>query len=131
MQKPILFFDGVCGLCNHFVNFLFKIDTNSLFNVAALQGETAQQLLPNALTTELKTLVVYENEIIHTKSDAVIYILLTVGRHWKILGILASIFPRVVRNWAYDFIAVRRYKFFGKHDTCRLPTKEETKRFLK
>ena len=128
--RPILFFDGFCGLCNHFINFLFYIDQNRLFDVAALQGETAKQLLKQEFTSNLKTLVVYHRGQVKIKSEAVAFVLLKIGGFWKILGFIISILPNRFCDRVYDLIASNRYSYFGKRPTCRMPTPDEVKRFL-
>lgn len=129
-MERIVFFDGVCGLCNIFVDFLFKIDQKALFMVAPLQGETAKRLLPPDRILDLDTVILYESGVLYTKSNAIIKILSTTGK----IGLLASlgmrIFPRLLRDLVYDFIVNSRYSVYGKLDTCRLPTENEKKRFL-
>lgn len=129
-MERIVFFDGVCGLCNIFVDLLFKIDRNALFKVAPLQGETARRLLPAHRVEDLDTVILFESGTLYTKSNAIIKILSFTGK----LGFLAAlglrVFPRIIRDLVYDFIVNSRYSVYGKRDTCRLPTEDEKKRFL-
>ena len=72
-QAPIVFFDGVCGLCNRFVLFLFAIDKGRIFKVAPLQGATAKRTLSVELRENLTSLVVVtRDERVLTKSRAVL-----------------------------------------------------------
>lgn len=129
MNTPILFFDGTCGLCNKFVNFLFWIDKKGVFKVATLQGATAQKLLSAQRRSEIDTVVVLDKGQELTKSNAILRIFQQLGGAWKVAGIL-RIIPAFFRDWAYDIIAQNRYTVFGKWDTCRLPNREEKDRFL-
>ena len=51
-NKHIIYFDGICGLCNSFVSFLLKIDSSSNLKFATIQGESGQKLL-NKMNNEL------------------------------------------------------------------------------
>jgi predicted DCC family thiol-disulfide oxidoreductase YuxK len=130
-NKPIIFFDGVCGLCNHFVHLLFRIDEYKVFLVAPLQGKSAQARLPKDLTEGLNSVIVLtERGKILTKSQGVLWILKSVGGVWVLLAFMIKIIPTPIADYCYDKIATRRYQWFGKKDSCRLPTPEEKGRFL-
>ncbi|MCB0355877.1 MAG: DUF393 domain-containing protein [Bdellovibrionales bacterium] len=129
VDGPILFFDGVCGLCSKFVDFLFKIDKKGVYRVAPLQGQTAKALLPKDYTDNLKSLIVWRNHQILLKSEAVLAIIDDIGGGWKFI-LLFRIIPRFIRDKVYDFIAKYRYKVFGQKSTCRLPSADEQKLFL-
>jgi predicted DCC family thiol-disulfide oxidoreductase YuxK len=131
VPSPILFFDGVCGICNHFVKFLFQVDRKAVFKVATLQGSFAQKNLPKALTQELSSLVVLtdKGETL-TKSRAVLFVLRSVGGIWRMLAAAAGILPTNVLDRIYERVARNRYRFFGKLESCRVPTPEEKMRFI-
>lgn len=129
MEKPILFFDGVCGLCNGAIDFVMKYDHKEIFLFSPLQSEYAQSRLPTELTENLSTFVVISNGKILIKSDAVLEIFHLLGGRWSVFSIL-KVLPRFIRNGVYDFVARNRYAWFGQKDTCRLPTLEEKRRFL-
>lgn len=126
----IVYFDGVCGMCNQTVDFLMKIDSRSKLLFAPLQGETAQKHLPVEDVTDLKSLVVTTNGRTYRHSSAVIRILNEVGGSWKVLAGLLWIIPRPVRDLGYRIVSRYRYRIFGKKEACRLPTPEERARFL-
>lgn len=128
-SNSIVLFDGVCGLCNGFINFLIKRDRNLNLRFAPLQGETAKQYVDAEFISTPGTVVLVEDGQIYTKSEAILRILLRVGGVWKFAFFL-FIIPSFLRNIVYDFIAKHRYKWFGKYETCRLPTAEERKHFL-
>jgi predicted DCC family thiol-disulfide oxidoreductase YuxK len=128
-QKKVVFFDGVCGLCNGFVDFLMKVDKKKSLTFSPLQSEFAKIHLGPELTQDLSTVVYLREGVKSTKSEAVISILKDVGGFWKIAGI-ARYLPKSFLNHLYDAVALNRYNLFGKKDSCRLPTPEERERFI-
>lgn len=129
-SQPVLFFDGVCGLCNRFVDFLLKHDTRGRVSLAPLQGETAAASLPGHVLHELDTVVFLEGDQWQIRSSAIVRIFWKLGGIWSLLGTLLWIVPKPIRDLAYRVIAANRYRLFGKHDTCRMPTAAERARFL-
>lgn len=129
-QCPIVFFDGVCGLCDRTVKLLLKMDQRGHLKFAPLQGETAQSLLdPHDIQT-LKSLVYYDELGPARQSTAVVRILWQLGGLWRIASLNLWLIPSPVRNWGYRFVASHRYQWFGKSDACRLPVPGEAPRFL-
>ena len=124
----ILFFDGVCNLCNGFVNFLVWADQKRALQVASLQGKHAEKLLGQEFR-KLDSVVLYDEGEIYQRSDAVLQSFRLLGFPWNLL-LLFFLVPRFIRDFIYDCIASGRYQMFGKRDTCRLPTPEEKKYFL-
>ncbi len=128
--RCILFFDGVCGLCNRAVDFVLAHDTEGHFQFAPLQGETARQLLSPADTSDLNSMVLLVAGRSHRKSAAAVRILWNLSLRWRILGTLLWLIPLPLRNLGYHLIACNRYRIFGRHETCRMPTPAERARFL-
>jgi len=127
---PIVFFDGVCNLCNGFVDFLLTVDPDGDIRFGSLQGEAAQAWLDEQPDDETAWSVVYvDEEGIYTESEATLRILQRVGGTWAMLGVLRWI-PRWIRDPVYRWVARHRYTIFGKKDRCRVPTPEEEERFL-
>lgn len=126
----VIFFDGVCGLCNHWIDFLLARDRKRLFHFAPLQGETARDWLKLAPDESLNSVVLFDAQGIHRKTDAVWRMLVQLGGAWRVAGWLLRLVPRPVRNLGYDFVARHRYRWFGKKESCRLPTPDERARFL-
>ncbi len=127
--KPIVFFDGLCSLCNGFVDFLFRYDVSRKFQVASLQGETAEKMLPAHYIEKMDSIILWEDGQIYLRSNAVLKILISLGGAWKLLGIL-KIIPSPISDVVYKIIAKNRYAWFGKKNSCRLPTASEKSRFL-
>lgn len=125
----IVFFDGVCNLCNAFINFIFANNKDQSLKVASLQGETAQKYLTETEISKLSTVIYYKNGEKVYRSRAVIFILKDMGFPFS-MSLIFLIIPDLLRDLMYKFIANNRYRFFGKKDSCRLPTVEEKERFL-
>ena len=128
-KNQMVFFDGVCGLCNSFIDMLLKEDRRDVLVFAPLQGETAKKYLPEISTTKMKTVVFFRDGVVFQQSDAVIEIGKSLGGLFKLL-ILLKIFPKFIRDFFYSIIADNRYKWFGKKESCRMPTKNERGKLL-
>jgi len=129
-EQSIVFFDGVCGLCSHTVDLLLRLDGQGRLKFAPLQGETAAQLVPEKVREDLNTFVFSSHGHLHYRSGAMARILMTIGGFWRVAGALLWLIPFPLRNLGYRLVARMRYRLFGKHEACRLPTVEERKRFL-
>lgn len=128
----IVFFDGVCNLCNGLVKFIIKMDWKERIKLSALQSEAARERLKNAGVDAVQlTSVAYISEgRIYFKSAAILNILKDIGGIWKVFyGFL--IIPRFIRDAVYDLVAKHRYRIFGKRESCMIPDKNISKRFLK
>lgn len=128
-MNKIIFFDGVCNLCNQFVDFIIKADKHKKIKVASLQGETANDILEKKQLKDLSTVIYYKDKKTYTQSDAIFEIVKELSWPYKTL-IIFKIIPKSIRNFVYDKISRSRYKFFGKRSTCRLPTESEKSRML-
>ncbi|RKD20080.1 thiol-disulfide oxidoreductase [Pelobium manganitolerans] len=132
MEKHgIILFDGVCNLCNGFVQKIIKADSQDFFRFASLQSETAKTLLANHPIEylSLKTIVYIEDGRIYSKSDAALRIAAHLKGAWRLTH-LASIFPKTFRDRIYDIIAKNRYQWFGRQQQCMVPTAELRSKFL-
>lgn len=126
----VVYFDGICGFCNGTVNFLLKHDPQGKLTYAPLQGETARERLDPAEVTDLNTLIVTINDRKYHRSAAVVRILWQLGGIWNVLGSILWVIPQPIRDAGYRLVAKFRYRIFGKHESCRLPSPEERDRFL-
>lgn len=132
MRAPhhrIIFFDGVCGLCNRFVDHLLRIDRRRAFRFAPLQGRTAQELLAPGANTDPESVVYLREGKALQRSEAALRILIDLGGWRKAYGALLLV-PAFVRDAAYGWVARNRYRWFGRRAQCRLPAPEELDRFL-
>ena len=129
-DRPIVFYDGECGLCHASVNALLARDPGGVLRFAPLQGETAAELLSAADTGCLDSLVLLDGAGRSDRSTAVARILRHLGGRYAVLGWLFTAIPSPLRNFAYRAVAKVRYRVWGKTDGCRLPTAAERERFL-
>ena len=134
VQRPIVFFDGVCGLCNRSVDFLLSLDRNQKLLFAPLQGETARKYLrpeqAEVRPADLRSIVYWEDGRGVRCSTAIVRSLLQIGGIWRLAGYALWIIPRPLRDWGYTVIASNRYRWFGKSESCRMPAPGERERFL-
>ncbi len=128
--EAVIFFDGVCGLCNAWIDFVIVRDTCRAFRYGPLQGETARDWLHLPPDASFDSVMLADCTGVYRKSDAVWRILVRLRRAWPVAGYLLRMVPRPLRDWGYDVVARRRYQWFGKKETCRIPTPEERARFL-
>lgn len=131
-EPIILLIDGQCNLCHGITRFVIKRDPGARFRFASLQSELGQQLLlAGGLSKDsLDTVVMIEHGSRYSvKSTAALRLSRKLGGFWPLLygGI---IFPRFIRDRVYDFIASRRYRWFGRQDSCLMPTENIRSRFL-
>jgi predicted DCC family thiol-disulfide oxidoreductase YuxK len=126
----IILFDGVCNLCNSFVQKIIAADKNNHFKFASLQSEVGQKLLADKPEfKDLKTIIYLEGEQLYTRSTAALKISKHLGGFWPVLQV-GYILPVFIRNGIYNLIAKNRYKWFGKMDQCMIPTPELKEKFL-
>lgn len=130
-DKPIIFFDGVCNLCNSSVKFILKRDRNELFLFSSLQSDASKEILLqyNLENLTLNTIILLEDGIIYQKSTAILRIAKRLSGIYKYAYVFIII-PTFIRDGIYSFIAKRRYKWFGKQDSCMLPDATVKLRFL-
>jgi|SRR5690606_17790836 len=132
VNKKIVLFDGVCNLCNSSVNFIIERDKNDVFRFASLQSEIGKKLVsdrgldPN----ELDSVILIEPGIAYYRKSSAA---LQIGRHlsggYSLLKYF-SLLPESFRDGIYNLVAKNRYKWFGKEDSCSIPTPELKAKFL-
>jgi predicted DCC family thiol-disulfide oxidoreductase YuxK len=131
ITQAVIFFDGVCNLCNGAVQFVITHDKNEYFKFAALQSDFAQAMLPD-LNLKVKrgdSFILVENGKVFEQSTAALRVAKKLGGLWPLLyGFI--IVPPLIRNAVYRFIAHNRYKWFGKRESCWIPTPALRNRFL-
>lgn len=134
--NPIVLFDGVCGMCNHAVQFLLKHDHRDRLRFASLQSDFAGALLKRHGLDHrnLDTVYVVLNhgepgEALLGKSDAFLEFAKEIGGVYGVARV-GRIIPRPIRNALYDFVARHRYQVFGKRDACMLPEPRHKDKFI-
>lgn len=132
-KEKIIFFDGVCNLCNGFINYVIKRDKRKIIYYATLQSNITKTKLKDyklPLETDYTTIYYYANNKLYSKSSAVLNIFLELSSLHRITARVLLLIPKFIRDAIYALISKNRYKLFGKKETCRLPTEQERKQFL-
>lgn len=131
----LILFDGVCNLCNGFVQFIIERDAAGRFRFAALQSAAGQAVLARhgfdaaVVAAEPDSVLLELDGQLYSHSEAVLRIARELGGPWRLLG-AGRLLPRSWRDAAYRFVARHRYRWFGRQESCWLPTPELKARFL-
>ena len=133
-QRPVILFDGVCNLCNSTVQWVIERDKEGRFDFASLQSDVARRELGKVMDTkEIEALpdsiVLLDSDGVHVRSAAALRILRGLGS-WFLLLRLGVVLPGPIRDAIYDMVARNRYRWFGRRDTCMIPTPDIAARFL-
>ena len=130
-SSPIILFDGVCNLCTGVVKFAIKRDKKGGLQFASLQSDIAKELMRqhDIDETQLKTFIFIENEKAYLRSTAALKMVRHFKGLWPILYVLIVV-PKFIRDAVYKYISNNRYRWFGKEESCMIPTPEIRARFL-
>lgn len=129
-----IFFDGICNLCNGFVQFVIRHDPAGRYRFAALQSDAARTLLaahrlvPSALAVEPESVLLLSGGRLYSHSTAVLRIAHGLGGGWRLAAVGWAL-PRPWRDALYRFVARHRYRWFGREESCMLPTPALKARF--
>ncbi len=126
-NHPIVFYDGVCGLCDKSVQFLIAQDKHQKLRYAALQSDFAKNILGENL--KMDSFLFYKNNKAYSHSTGVLKAMLEIGGAWLWVSIF-YIVPPFIRDAFYSLIARNRYKWFGKFEACKIPSSEQRKLFI-
>lgn len=131
----IILFDGVCNLCHGLVQFVIRHDPHGRFRFAALQSAAGQALLAahgqplSAAVASPESVVLVAGGRVYTHSAAVLQIAAQLGGIWR-LAAVGRLLPAAWRDALYRFVARHRYQWFGRQESCMLPTPALRSRFL-
>lgn len=125
----LILFDGVCNLCNGAVQFVIKHDKKGIYSFASLQSELGKNIIKNAKKPISDSILLIQEDEIYQKSSAALRIAKQLNGLFPLLYIF-MIVPKFIRDWVYDWVARNRYRWFGKEESCWLPTPELQSRFL-
>lgn len=129
-SNPIILFDGVCNLCSTVVRWVIARDKRAVFRFASLQSDAGRAALAAAGGPELPdSVVLIQSGRVLVSSDAAIGIAAGLGFPWS-LARAGLVVPRGVRDVMYRWVARNRYRWFGKQETCMVPTAALRERFL-
>lgn len=132
LPKSILLFDGHCSLCNGAVDFVLKRDPKKKLLLASIQGPAGKGVLKkyDLPPSYLDTLVLVEQGKVYLGSTAALRVARLLGGGWPLFyGLI--IIPKVIRDRIYQWISEHRYRWFGRRETCRIPTASESAHFLR
>ncbi len=131
-NTKLILFDGICNLCNDSVLKVIKNDKKNIFVFTALQSETGKKIITHLQIdiTKIDSIILYTpNVSFDIKSTAALKIMNDFGGLWKLTQVF-YILPKSLRDFIYDFIAKNRYKWFGKKESCMIPSPELKSKFL-
>ncbi len=135
-DKSVILFDGICNLCNRWVQFVLRHDKQDYFRFAPLQSPTGKEIVssysfktPNSSEKDYTTILLIENECLYTQSTAVLKIFKKLSGLWSFFSILILI-PKSIRDAIYRFVSRNRYLLFGKRKSCMLPSDKWEEKFI-
>ncbi|MFB9861834.1 thiol-disulfide oxidoreductase DCC family protein [Rufibacter immobilis] len=129
--SPTILFDGVCNLCNGFVQFVIRHDAQAYFRFASLQSGVGQEVLSayGMPTEEFRSFLFIEDGQLYSRSTAALKVFRRLGGAWGLLyGFM--LVPKFLRDPVYDWVSRNRYRWFGQQESCMLPTPALKARFL-
>jgi predicted DCC family thiol-disulfide oxidoreductase YuxK len=131
-DKKIVLFDGVCNYCNDKINFIIKNDKQDVFRFVALQSETGQKIINYlGIDNSIDSIILYEPGYAYfIKSEAVFRIIKHLSSSVRLL-LFFNFIPTSIKNIFYDIIAKNRYNWYGKKESCMIPTEEVKRKFIK
>ncbi len=131
VEEKIVFFDGVCHLCNGSVEFLIRNNPGNSLRYATLQSEFAREKLQQfgKDNQQLESILYLKGDRLFERSSAALALTAELSYPAKALGIF-WIIPKFIRDWVYDIIASNRYSWFGKKKECMIPTPEQREKFI-
>jgi predicted DCC family thiol-disulfide oxidoreductase YuxK len=130
-DKKIVLFDGVCNYCNDKINFIIKNDKHDVFRLVALQSETGQKIINYlGIDSSIDSIILYEPGYAYfIKSEAVFRIIKHLSSSVRLL-LFFNFIPTSIKNIFYDIIAKNRYNWYGKKESCMMPTEEVKRKFI-
>ncbi|MBB5171216.1 thiol-disulfide oxidoreductase DCC family protein [Rummeliibacillus sp. G93] len=129
-MHPVVLFDGECNFCDSSVQFIIKHDPKGRFYFSSLQGDTGEKMREKyQIPSSIDSIVLIEDDKVYYKSTAALRICKGLSGFWKIFYFFVAV-PLPLRNAVYDIIAKNRYKWFGKKESCMLPSPNIRKRFI-
>ncbi|GIO27229.1 thiol-disulfide oxidoreductase DCC family protein [Ornithinibacillus bavariensis] len=129
-MRRVILFDGVCNFCNSSVQFIIKRDPTAKFHFASLQSEIGQQLLNDyQIPKDIDSFIYLEGEEVYVKSTAALKVSKELKGLWKLCYVFIVV-PKPIRNIFYNLFAKNRYSWFGKRESCMIPSQLDRQRFL-
>ena len=117
-SKIVIYYDGICFVCSSAINVLIKMDRNNILYFSPLQSNYAKSSIDKKFLKEMDSVIVRKNKKFFSKSYAAFVVLRELRSPWRYLFYLV---PTFFADFVYDFIAKRRYSWFGKKEECIFP----------
>lgn len=127
MVQPVIFYDGDCGLCNRFVQYILKNDDQKQFLFSSQQSDHAMKV---GLPSLNETLFVFNKGKLLHRSAAVIEVLKRLGGLHSFVARLLKLFPARFLDFLYNLVAKNRFAILGKNAQCFIPDASQRARFL-
>lgn len=129
-MNNIVLFDGVCNLCNRSVDFIIRNEKSDKLQFASLQSDVGKSIVNKSGLDEIpESVMLFVDGELLVRSDAALAISTYLKRPY-VYGIIFRYVPKILRDSVYNLIAKNRYRWFGKKETCRVPSADERERFL-
>lgn len=132
-NKQLLLFDGVCNLCNSSVLYVIKRDKKDKFRFAPLQSAVGQDIIKmfDIDTSQTDSILLYnpKDKSLSYKSTAALETAKQLGFPTYLMAAFLIV-PTFIRDWVYDYIAKNRYDWYGKKESCMIPTPELKSKFI-
>lgn len=129
-MDKIIMFDGECNFCDKSVQFIIRRDPKACYKFASLQSEAGRTLLKQfQVPVDMDSFVFIDGDQYYTQSSAALRVCKHLKGFWKLAYALLVV-PKPIRDYLYGIIAKNRYKWFGKKDSCMLPSPEIRNRFI-
>jgi predicted DCC family thiol-disulfide oxidoreductase YuxK len=136
VDRHLVLYDGVCGLCSRVLQFLLRHDRRRVFRFASLQSAVGRAIVERsggnpAELTSFYVVADYQTAAsrVFTRSDAALFVVGALGWPWRAAQLMRFV-PRAIRDRAYDIVARSRYRVFGRDDRCLVPRPEFRSRFI-
>jgi len=129
-DAPVIYFDGVCNLCNRSVQLTLKWEQEPRFYFASLQGAAGARAMEAVGSQQAESVILQMDGVYYTEAEAAYRIARELRAPMRWLAILYKVFPRSASNALYRWVAKNRYRMFGKRDTCMIPDESLKSRFL-
>lgn len=128
-ESPLIIFDGICNICNKWVDILIRQDKKKIFYFASLQSDFGKEILQRFPANADSAILIHTGKIF-TNSDVIVEAARILGGKWLMVHFLLKLTPRIIRNGVYTLIARNRYKWFGKRKECLVPDERFMERFI-
>ncbi|MDF2660979.1 MAG: hypothetical protein K0Q94_3770 [Paenibacillus sp.] len=132
----IILYDGYCAMCSWVVRFVITRDRRARYRFAALDSAAGKALLEQAGQggdngeAVPDTFRLIRDGRVYIKSRAALEVARKLGGLWPVLYVFAAV-PAPLRDFVYDTVARNRYRWFGRNESCLLPSPEVKDRFFK